>query len=398
MTNNPGKKLTVGVIFGSRSVEHDVSIVTAQQVIRALNPAKYDVVPIYITRSGKWLTGPALAELKTFQTENIEELIGIRETLISPSIQHHGMITPPVAGYMARNVLRRLDVVFPAIHGTHGEDGTLQGVFEMGDVPYVGCGVLASALANDKVSTKAIMREHGIPVVDYVVFRRHDWQKDREAVLDRIEELGYPVFIKPATLGSSIGIGRPTDRQGVIAAAGVALNLDRHVVAERAMVGAVEINCAVLGNDEPRASVLEQPVSFEEFLTYEEKYLRGNAAKGMKGAERKIPAPLPADLTERIRSLAVESFKAINGRGTARIDFLVKDGQPYLNEINTLPGSLAFYLWQAEGMAPSALVDELIQLALEAYADKRRTMYDYRSGLIDHASRQGLKGIKGLKK
>ncbi len=397
MAATSGRKQAVGVIFGSRSVEHDVSIVTAQQVIHVMNPDRYEVVPIYITRGGKWLTGPSLTDLQTFRTENLEELMGIKEAIISPSVQHHGMIAPPVAGYLSRNTLRRLDVIFPVIHGTHGEDGTLQGVLEMADLPYVGCGVMASAVANDKIAAKALLREHGIPVIDYVALRRSEWLNNREQVLERIEEMGYPLFVKPATLGSSIGIGRPVDRQSAIPSIDVALNFDRRVLVERAMVGAVEINCAVLGNDEPRPSLLEQPISFEEFLTYEEKYMRGGAADGMKGAERKIPAPISDELTTRIQRMAVDAFKAIDGRGTARIDFLVKDGEPYLNEINTMPGSLAFYLWQAEGMSPSAVIDELIRLAHEAAAEKRRTMYDYRTGLVSHAAARGLKGVKGIK-
>jgi D-alanine-D-alanine ligase len=397
MTN----KLTVGVVFGSRSVEHDVSVVTAQQIIRALNPAKYDVIPIYISRDGKWLTGQPLTDLKTFQNINIEELIGVREMLISPCTQHHGMISPPVAGYLARNQLRRVDVLFPAVHGTHGEDGTLQGLFELASIPYVGCGVLASAVANDKLMTKAVLRSHGLPVLDHMAFTRQDWTSQRESVLAKLEEVGYPLFVKPATLGSSIGIGRPQNAAGAAAALDVAFSFDRRVIVERALEGALEINCAVLGNaggKQPiRASVLEQPISFEEFLTYEDKYMRGGANKGMKGAERKIPAPLSSNLTEKIRSLTVDAFAAIDGRGTARLDFLLKDGQPYINEINTLPGSLAFYLWQATDLSPSGLVDELIRLALEANADKRRTLYDYRSGLIAQASARGLKGTKGLK-
>ncbi len=395
MTNAITRKQTVGVIFGSRSVEHDVSIVTAQQVMQAMSPSKYDIVPIYITRGGKWLTGPSLTDLKTFQAENVEELMGIKETIISPSTQHHGMITPPVAGLLSRNSLQRLDVVFPVIHGTHGEDGTLQGLLEMADLPCVGCGVLASAVANDKSTTKAVLREHGIPVVDSVAFRRSDWLSNRDEVIEHIEELGYPLFVKPATLGSSIGIARPVDRQSAVASIDVALNFDRRILVERAMVGAIEVNCAVLGNDDPRPSLLEQPVSFEEFLTYEEKYMRGGAAEGMKGAERKIPAPILDELTVRIRQMAIDAFKAIDGRGTARIDFLVKDGEPYLNEINTMPGSLAFYLWQAEDITPSMVVDQLIELAHEAAAEKRRTMYDYKTGLIAHAAARGLKGVKG---
>lgn len=399
MANNPGKKQTVGVVFGSRSVEHDVSIVTAQQVIRALNPAKYEVVAIYITRDGRWLTGAPLTEIRTFQAENVAELMGVRETIISPSVQHHGIITPPVAGYMARNTLRRMDVIFPVIHGTHGEDGTLQGVLELADVPYVGCGVLASAVANDKITAKAVLREYGIPVLEYAVIRREDWQRERDSLLDTIEaRIAYPWFVKPATLGSSIGIGRPADRSAAIAAIEVAISFDRRILVEPALEGAIEINCAVLGNADPRPSVLEQPISFQEFLTYDDKYLRGGAAKGMKGAERKIPAPLPDALTETIQRLSVEAFRAIDGRGTARIDFLVREGKPYLNEINTMPGSLAFYLWQYEGLSPSMLVDELIRLAHEAHAEKRRTLYDYRSGLVAQAATSGLKGVKGLKK
>jgi D-alanine-D-alanine ligase len=397
MTNNPKRRQTVGVIFGSRSVEHDVSIVTAAQVIRALDTSKYEVVPIYITREGVWLTGDPLLNLKTFQNENLAELVGIRELIISPSTSHHGYITPPVAGYLARNVLRRLDVVFPVVHGTHGEDGTLQGILEMADLPYVGCGVLGSAVANDKITTKAVLKENGIPVLEHFAFRRSDWERNRNGILDRMEQIGFPCFVKPATLGSSIGIGRPSDRQTAAAAVDVALSLDRRVLIEKAAQGAMEINCAVLGGDEPRASVLEQPVSFEDFLTYEEKYLRGGKAQGMKGAERKIPAPISPELTKRIQQIAVDGFKAIDGRGIARIDFLVMGDQPYLNEINTMPGSLSFYLWQETGMSPAAVVDELIALAHAAHAEKRRTIYNYRSKLIDQAATRGLKGFKGAK-
>lgn len=394
MTSIPNRKLTVGVIFGSRSVEHDVSIVTAQQIMRALDPAQYEVIPIYITRSGTWLTSPAFSDLKTFQIEKIEELIGVRETLIAPAPAQHGMITPPLAGYLARNALKRLDVVFPAIHGSHGEDGTLQGLLELADIPYVGCGVLASALANDKAMTKTVLRAHGLPVLDGMLIRRAEWQSQRAAVLERLEGLGYPLFIKPNTLGSSIGISRPADAKAAAAALDVAFGLDRAVIVEKALQGAIEVNCALLGNAQVRASLLEQPISFEEFLTYEEKYLHGGASKGMKGAERKIPAPLPEPLTEQIRHLAIRAFEAIEGRGTARVDFLVKDDQPYVNEINTLPGSLAFYLWQAEGMTPAQVVDELIRLALESHREKARTIYDYKTGLIAQAAIGGLKGGK----
>src|SRR5260221_4644370 len=321
--------------------------------------------------------------------------MGVKETIFSPAVQHHGTITPPIAGMLGRNILRKLDVIFPAVHGTHGEDGTLQGIFEMADIPYVGCGVMASAIANDKIATKALLKENGIPVLDYVHFQRQDWLTDRDAVLKKIEaKLAYPLFIKPATLGSSIGISRPADRQAAIAAIDVVVNFDRRILVESALQGSIEVNCALLGNAEPRASVLEQPISFEEFLNFEDKYMRGATGKGMKGAERVIPAPISDALTSRIRQMAIDAFKVIHGRGTARVGFLVKDDTAYLNEINTMPGSLAFYLWQAENMTPAMVVDELIRLAHEAAGEKRRTLYDYKSRLIDPAAVRGIKGIK----
>ncbi len=397
MTNSPGRKQTVGVVFGSRSVEHDVSIVTAQQVIKALDANKYEVVPLYITRDGKWLTGAPLADLNTFKAQDVSEIAGVSETVLSPSIQHHGIITPPITGLFGRSALKKIDVLFPVVHGTHGEDGTLQGLFELANIPYVGAGVAASAVANDKIMTKAVLAQAGLPVVDGVAFSRHDWLTDRARIVKRIEDkLTYPLFVKPATLGSSIGVSRPANQSAALLAIDVALNFDRRVLVESAVTGVTEINCAVMGNDTIRPSVLEQPISWEQFLTYEDKYMRGS--DGMKGAERKIPAPLDAELTARIRQMAVDTFKAVDGRGTARIDFLLKEGTVYVNEINTMPGSLAFYLWQEEKMSPTAACDELIRLAFEAFAEKRRTTYDYKSGLLAHAAARGLKGMKGIKK
>ncbi len=362
-------------------------------MIKALDPAKYEVVPLYITRDGKWLTGAPFADLNTFKAENVAEIVGVKETTLSPSIQHHGLITPPISGLFARSTLSRIDVLFPVVHGTHGEDGTLQGLFELADIPYVGAGVAASAVANDKILAKAVLAQAGIPVVEGVAFSRHDWLTERERLIQRIESrLTYPLFIKPATLGSSIGISRPADRAAALIGIELALSFDRRVLVEAAVEGVTEINCAVLGNTTIRPSVLEQPVSWEHFLTYEDKYMRGS--DGMKGAERKIPAPLDAELTAKIRQMAVDAFRAVDGRGTARIDFLLKDGAVYVNEINTMPGSLAFYLWQEEKMSPSAVCDELIRLAFEAFTEKRRTTYDYKSGLVAHAAAHGIKGMK----
>lgn len=394
---NETTRKTVGVIFGSRSVEHDVSIVTAQQVIQALDPRKYEVVPIYITRDGRWVSGPGLRDLNTFRSDDISERMGIKEIVLSPSTAHHGLIVSPVSGLLARSQVRALDVAFPVVHGSHGEDGTLQGLFELADIPYVGAGVLASAVTRDKIMLKTVLSGLGIPVVRYVAFTRQEWVSVADALLARIEsEVGFPAFVKPASLGSSIGVARANDAREARTYVNVAANFDQRILVEAAVEGVMEINCAVMGNADPRPSVLEQPISWQEFLTYEEKYMRSAGAAGMKGAERRIPAPISDDLTARIREMALRAFRAVDGRGIARVDFLVREetGEVYLNEINTMPGSLAFYLWLEEGMTPAQVVDELIRLALEAHAEKRKTVYNYKTGLIAHAAARGLKGIK----
>lgn len=393
------RKTTVGVIFGGRSVEHDVSVLTGHQVIRAFDPERYEIVPIYIDREGRWFTGDPLLEFKNFQNE-VVSLAGVQTAIISPGVQHHGLILNPTpSGLFGKSQIKRLDVVFPAIHGSHGEDGTLQGLFELADIPYVGCGVLASAVANDKVIAKQVLKQNGIPVVNGVYFSRYEWEQDAESVIERIKaELTFPMFVKPVTLGSSIGIARVETEELLRASIDVASNFDRRLMVEAAITNCIEINCAVLGDDRDiQVSVLEQPVSWEQFLTYEEKYLRGG--EGMKSAERIIPAPISAELAKRIQALAVQAFRAIDGRGTARIDFLVRSEQNevYLNELNTMPGSLAFYLWQEMGMSAQEVVERLVELAREAHGQKRRNTYNYQTSLIALTAARGVKGLKGAK-
>lgn len=393
------RKTTVAVIFGGRSVEHDVSIVTGHQVIRAFDTERYEVVPVYINRDGRWYTGDALRELDNFKDNEIISYKGVSETLISPSVQHHGLLVNPVSGRFQKSGIKRLDVVFPAIHGSHGEDGTIQGLLEMADIPYVGCGVLSSAIANDKAVTKDLLRQNGIPIVDGAVVTRDEWINQREVTLKRLtESLNFPLFVKPATLGSSIGVARAADTAALAVSLDVAVNFDARVIVEGAVVGATEINCAVMGNTpDIEPSVLEQPISWEEFLTFEEKYTRGS--EGMKSAQRIIPAPLEAELTARIQQTAVDAFRFIGGRGIARIDFLldVASGQFYLNEINTMPGSLAFYLWHEGGLSSGQVVDKLVRLAQDAHAEKRRNTYNYQTSLVSLTAQRGLKGVKGSK-
>jgi D-alanine-D-alanine ligase len=252
-------------------------------------------------------------------------------------------------------------------------------------------------VANDKITTKAVLRQHGILVVDGVSFSRGEWEHDPAAIIQRITSaLPYPLFIKPATLGSSIGIGRAEDENLLRISIDVAANFDRRILVESAVTGGVEINCAVMGNgDTIRASVLEQPVSWAQFLTYDEKYMRGG--EGMKSADRIIPAPISEELSEQIQQYAIEAFKAIDGRGTARIDFLVQTDSKtvYLNELNTMPGSMAFYLWQETGMSAREVVQQLVELAREAHVEKRRNTYNYQTSLIALTAARGLKGVKG---
>lgn len=391
------RQLTVAVIFGGRSVEHDVSIVTAQQIMKAMDRARYNVVPVYIARDGKWFTGDPLTDIANFKDDAILRHKDITPVILSPDVRHHGLLVDPLAqGFFRRPQVIRVDVLFPAIHGSHGEDGTLQGLFELADIPYVGFATLGSALTNDKIMTKQVLRQAGLPVLDDVWFSRSQWQNTPDTVLARVHEaFELPVFVKPATLGSSIGVSRVADLDLLRPSIDVAANLDRRIMIEPAVNQPTEINCSVIGfGDDVRVSVLEQPLTYTDFLTYEDKYLAGS--KGMKSADRIIPAPLDDAQTREIQRLALEAFKAVDGRGIVRIDFLLEGdtNRILINELNTLPGSLSFYLWRPSGLTETELIDQLIHYAREAHAEKRRSLTDYRTSLLNLAAARGIKGAK----
>ena len=391
------RRTIVAVIFGGRSVEHDVSIVTGGQVMAACSAAGYDVVPVYIARDGRWFTGAPLTVLDNFADEDIVRRDGVQACLISPDTRHHGLIINPLAGRFSKSQVQRIDVCFPALHGTHGEDGNVQGLLELADIPYVGYATLGSALTNDKIMTKMLLRQAGIAVLDDHWFTREQWLEESDAVIAAIlNKFDFPLFIKPATLGSSIGIGRADTEAMLRASIDIAANFDRRILVEPAVADGIEINCSVIGLGKAfEASVLEQPVSWDEFLSYEDKYLRGG--EGMKSAERLIPAPIDPALARAIQDASIRAFEVADGRGIARIDYLVRPqaNEFYLNEINTMPGSLAFYLWRDAGYSNSDLVGKLVQLAIDAHAIKRRNIYDYRSNLVAVASQRGVKGGKG---
>ena len=380
-------KRTLAVVFGGKSVEHDVSIITGLQLMDSADPAKYDVVPIYISREGKWYTGHRLRDAAFMRSFDPKEK-SIREVYISPAADTYELMEAGGGRFSAPKPVRRIDVAILAMHGMHGEDGTLQGLFELANIPYSSPGVLGSAVGMDKIVMKAVFRGCGLPVLDGVHFTRGEWKADKEKVIERIEAaLQYPVFVKPANLGSSIGIGKAAHRDALAGAIEVAVHYDRRILVEKAVQDIMEINCSCLGfDDDVRASVCEQPINWEEFLTFKDKYMRGGGEKsaGMKSMDRRIPAPIDDALRDEIQALAIKVFKALDCKGVARIDFIVDQaaGRTYVNEINTIPGSFSYYLWEPTGVPFAKLIEELDALACRAHAEKNLNSYAFDSGVL----------------
>ena len=370
------KKFRVGVIFGGRSGEHEVSIRSANAIIEAIDHKKYEVVPLAITEEGKWLSparstrllNPALQEnLSKYQAAD-----GRIALLGDPS--QRGLIS--LDQKSGGTVTAKLDVVFPALHGPYGEDGTLQGLLEMADIPYVGCGVLASSCGMDKVTMKSLFVQAGLPICKYLWFLRSEWRQDSKKLLRQVmSDIGLPCFVKPANLGSSVGVSRATDKESLIRAIDLAAEYDRKIIVEEEVV-AREIECAILGNDQPEASLPGEYVIYDEaarFLDYTEKY----ASTG--NVSFVVPAPLSKALTNRIRKMAITAFKAVDGSGLARVDFFLtqKGGELVINELNTMPGltEVSGYpkMWAASGLPFSKLLEKLIELALERHQEKSMT-------------------------
>jgi len=362
------RKVRVGVLFGGQSGEHEISLLSAQSVMRAMDQDKYDIVPIGITSEGRWLTGG----------DPLRALTGGQVTM-------HKLLEAPVVHHSALEVSRALvpgarpsrvppvDVIFPVLHGPMGEDGTVQGLLELADIPYVGAGVTASAVGMDKAVMKDVFRVHGLPVVPYLAILRSAWEHDPAAAMAQIEaQLGFPCFVKPANLGSSVGITKVHGLVELDAALVEAASFDRKLVVEAAVPQAREIECGVLGNDDPIASVPGEIKPRREFYDYEAKYFDENT-------ELIIPAPISDELAARVRDLAVRAFRAVDCAGMARVDFLLsaETGELYVSELNTIPGftvvSMYPKLWEASGISYPELIDRLIELALERHGDKKRS-------------------------
>lgn len=393
------EKLRVGILFGGRSGEHEVSLLSAASVLNAIDKEKYDVVPIGITKEGRWLTAENAENLLAgkLQIEPRNLRAGDPDMTEPAAVLHRGeaAVFPPEPVHRDKGLvpfqadaspLRRasdrainVDVIFPVLHGTFGEDGTIQGLLELADIPYVGAGVLGSAAGMDKDIMKSLFIAAGIPIVKHVTILRSAWERDSKKIEKLVSsKLKYPVFVKPANLGSSVGISKAHDRHELDSAIEEAARFDRKIVIEEGVGGkkekAREIECSVLGNDEAQASIPGEIVPIKEFYDYNAKYLD-------EGSKLIIPAKLTKTQTRKVQEMAVQAFKAVDGSGLARVDFLMdpKPGKIYLNEINTMPGftSISMYpkLWAASGLAYSDLIDRLIQLAMERHEDKKKNQY-----------------------
>jgi len=378
------KKIRIGIVFGGQSGEHEVSLKSALSVMNALDQTKYAVVPIGITEDGKWLTHGD--PLKTLADTANTELLGksVRDVLNDTSVQNNREPDSDLmcsATLMPRDMLfEKLDILFPVLHGPFGEDGTIQGLFEMAQIPYVGCGVLASAVGMDKILFKAVMAANEVPYVPCISVLRKEIASRMGVIIDQAEQtFGWPVFCKPANMGSSVGITMCHTRADLKKALLYAARFDRRILVEQAIVNAREIELSVLGNDDPIASVPGEIVPSREFYDYEAKYIDdGDAASGLL-----IPAKLEPEQTNLCREYAIRAFKAIDGSGMSRIDFLLdpESGKIYLNEVNTIPGftSISMYakLWEASGISYPQLIDKLIELALERFQDKQINSTEY---------------------
>ena len=369
------KKLRVGVIFGGRSGEHEVSIRSARAIVEAIDRKKFEVVPIGITKEGKWLAPAQSAQLLP---ASVQPLL--------PSKTHTATGDVALLGDPSRKGLisldsetltgEKLDVVFPALHGTYGEDGTLQGLLEMADVPYVGCGVLASSCGMDKVTMKSLFVEAGLPICKHIWFLRSQWRNDPAKVIRKVtSDIGLPCFVKPANLGSSVGVSRAADKKSLSDAIDLAAEYDRKIIIEEELV-AREIECAVLGNDEPKASLPGEYVVYDEaarFLDYTEKYTNTGRVSFV------VPAPLTKSMTTKIQRMAIRAFQSIDGAGLARVDFFLprNGGELVVNELNTMPGltEVSGYpkMWEASGLSFQRLLETLIELAFERHKEKSLT-------------------------
>lgn len=392
-------KKIILVAFGGASPEHEVSVLTAMQAMAALDESQYEIKPLYITKSGRWLTGEILSDLEQYQ--DLKKL----EDRATPCAFAQNELGQPVlqetkSGYFGRAKTYPVYAVLTAFHGSAGENGAFQGVCETYNIPCTGSGVMGSAVGMNKVAAKTICRAHNIPVVEEVNFYETDWVENEEPIISSIENLGFPVIVKPVHLGSSIGVEIAQDRDTLQKAVETAFRYDAHLLVEKVISPLIEINCSVLGTAQKnRVSVCERPLGKEELLSFQDKYQREEGSKGMASADRIIPADISEELAKSIQKASSNIFRLLSCSGLARLDFLV-DGntdQFYFNEINTIPGSFSFYLWKESNLPFRELLQELIDIAIQQHQEKNGRVLSYKTNLLSQKAVKGIKGLKGTK-
>ena len=409
-------KIKVGVLFGGKTVEHEISIISAIQAMGYLDRNKYDVIPIYITKKNEFYVGEDVGKIESYT--DINTLIKNSQRVVMVWDENKVKLIKYPQKMLSKGYVDYIDIAFPVVHGTNVEDGTLQGYLQMMNIPYVGCDVLSSAVGMDKYVMKTVLKDNGIPVLDCKCYTANQYDENEDALIEEIESaIGYPVIVKPVNLGSSIGISKAENRTELYDSLETAFQYATKVLIETAVQNLKEINCSVLGDYEnAEASECEEPVSSDKILTFAEKYIGDGSAKGAKGTKggvkssggskgmatlkRKIPADITAQQRDTIRELAVKAFKCLGCGGVSRIDFMMdtKTGNIWLNEINTIPGSLSFYLWEPIGVKYSELLDRMISLALKRERENENITYTFDSSVLQGVKLGGgTKGAKGTK-
>ncbi|MGI6329783.1 MAG: D-alanine--D-alanine ligase family protein [Bacilli bacterium] len=386
-------KIKIGVIFGGQTVEHEVSIISAIQAMKAIDLDKYEVIPIYISKEKEWYTGNLLKDIDNYQDLDNLKRYAKRVVLYNDNGR---FVLQNKSGF--RFAISEIDIAFPIVHGVNVEDGTLHGYLEMVGIPYIGCDIYGGVVGQDKIFMKQILETSKIPIPKYVWFFDSEYQENKSLVLEKIKKLKFPVILKPSRLGSSVGINIVTDINKLEEAIEDTLQYDPKVVVEEMVENLIEVNCSVLGNyTYQQTSELEEVMSSEEFLTYQDKYLgstKGGKSEGMASTNRVLPARIDDKLRKEVRDLAKDTFKVLNASGVCRIDFLIdkKKKKVYVNEINTIPGSLSFYLWEPVGKSYTSLIEDLVSLAIKNHKRKNKLIFSFETNILKFHG--GLKGNK----
>lgn len=392
-------KIKLGVFFGGESVEHEVSIISAIQAINNIDKEKYDVIPVYITKENKMYVGENIGNIEAYR--DISKLLTkAQQVILIREDNKVKLIRYPMKKF-ANNEYDYIDIAFPIVHGTNVEDGALQGYFKTLKIPFVGCDVTASAVGMDKYVMKTVLKYNDIPVLDGKIYGYYEYEEDAKDLMARIEkDIAFPLIVKPVNLGSSVGIKIAKNKKELEEALEYAFTFAKKILVERAVMNLREINCSVLGDFEKAvASECEEPVGSDEILSYEDKYIsNGNksGSKGMSSLKRKLPADLTKEMKKQIQDLAIKTFKVLGCNGVSRIDFIIEDNEKiYVNEINTIPGSLSFYLWNATNVEYKELLNRMIDLALKRAREEKDISYTFETNILSGIKLDGIKGTKG---